>query len=134
MTLLIAAVVFWGYLNIKTTEDDHKESVRKFDKILHKVNLEWDRELVDGCWRTGDDAAWIELEVVGKYDQPVSKNTSMADRQDAYKKERTFYKSPDRTPFDTQAKRTSDYKTQGKSLGYNNGDHNASRPYIEKPY
>jgi hypothetical protein len=67
MSMLIAAVFFWGYMNIKTTELDHKDAIRKFDKTLDRVNMEWERERIDGYWRVGKEAGWIELEVTGKY-------------------------------------------------------------------
>lgn len=67
MTMVIAAVAFWGYLNIKTTGDDQKDNLRKFDSILEKVNIEWGRERVDGLWKMGKEGGWVELEVSGKY-------------------------------------------------------------------
>lgn len=69
MTMIIAAVAFWGYLNIKTTEDDHSDSVRKFEKVLDRVNMEWEVQKVDGYWRIGKEGGWIELEVTGRYTQ-----------------------------------------------------------------
>jgi hypothetical protein len=69
MTLLIAAVAFWMYLNIRATDDNQKDNIRKFEKIIDKVNLEWERERVDGHWLIGKEAAWIELEVANKYNQ-----------------------------------------------------------------
>ena len=69
MTMVIAIVAFWGYLSIKTTGDDHKDSIRAIEKVIDKVNMEWGRERVDGHWRVGKDAGWLELDVSQKYTQ-----------------------------------------------------------------
>lgn len=62
-TIMIAVIAFWGYFSAKTTADDRKDLEIELETIVRKVNQEWAREKVDGVWKLGKQAGWIELEV-----------------------------------------------------------------------